>query len=117
MKILIVDDEEILLEVLAELIESAGFEVISESNSQRAAELINSSPDIDLLITDANMPGLKGPDLAALFHSKKPDARICILSGHLDASGVYAEKCVGLPVTFVTKPVESKVLIDWISAK
>ncbi|MCK5227875.1 MAG: sigma-54-dependent Fis family transcriptional regulator, partial [Desulfobulbaceae bacterium] len=57
--ILLVDDEPNYLVVLSELLKEEGFEVITAENGEKAFMVIEKS-DLDLVITDMNMPGMDG---------------------------------------------------------
>ena len=57
--ILLVDDEPNYLVVLSELLREEGFEVITAENGEKAFMVIEKS-DLDLVITDMNMPGMDG---------------------------------------------------------
>ncbi|MEY2882643.1 MAG: hypothetical protein RL490_367 [Pseudomonadota bacterium] len=56
-RILIVDDEALVLEIACMEFEDAGFDVLAASDGTTALELIGGDPDIDLLFTDIRMPG------------------------------------------------------------
>ncbi len=63
--ILLVDDEEQVVQVTGEILQSLGYEVVGRSSPQDALELFFSSPDqFDLVLTDLTMPGLTGLELS-----------------------------------------------------
>lgn len=64
-KILLVDDEVNLRQILHSILESYGLDVVSLSNGKQAYEyLINNHMDVDLVISDIKMPIMGGTDLA-----------------------------------------------------
>lgn len=61
-KILIVDDETDIRNVLEILLSGNGYTVVQASNAPAAVEIVKSNPDIDLVILDIMMPGMSGID-------------------------------------------------------
>ena len=62
-KILIVDDEEKIRELLKEFLSRMGFDVIQAKGGQEAVELLQNDPKIDLMILDMKMPRYTGLDV------------------------------------------------------
>lgn len=69
MTILAVDDEAHILHVVSLKLTNAGFNVLTANDAEEALELAASST-IDLLITDFQMPGMSGLDLARKLHGE-----------------------------------------------
>ena len=113
-KVLFVEDEPILLELIAENITDAGFIVLSAKDGPEAMAHIEKEPGIDILITDLNVPGAKGDIIATHFRKKYAQAPICILSGHLDAESTIKFEIPMDPITFKSKPTPQKELINWL---
>jgi CheY-like chemotaxis protein len=108
-RVLIVEDEPIILFYEAELAEGAGFIAIMASNSDEAIRELESSPDIEILLTDVNMPGsMDGLALAVLVHQRWPDIRIVIASGRNDTR----DPDLRLDSIFVAKPFTPSELIS-----
>ena len=59
MKILIVDDDDIALDLLGESLTQAGHEVVAVTSGREALTLLDSEP-IQMVITDWTMPGITG---------------------------------------------------------
>jgi len=55
--VLIVEDEFLLRMEAAEMIEAAGFGVVEAGNADQAIEILESRPDITVVVTDVQMPG------------------------------------------------------------
>lgn len=80
-KILVVDDEEFIDELLQQHLGKAGFQTISFFNSQDALEYIENNPSsIDLAIIDHNMPGISGAALAERLRAMMPELPIIIMA-------------------------------------
>jgi CheY-like chemotaxis protein len=74
-KILIVEDESDLREIVAMVLASYGFETVSVSNGLEALTVLRLSPEsIGLVLTDLNMPVMNGREFLEL---KAADERIC----------------------------------------
>ncbi len=100
---LVVDDDPIMLEVLRERLEHAGFQVTTRSEALGTALWIAThQPDIVLL--DVVMPALSGGELASLmrrraiaesagviFHSSKPETELQALVDHTGALGAISK--------------------------
>src|SRR2546421_7424691 len=67
--ILAVDDEAHILHVVSLKLSNAGFNVLTANDAEEALELAATS-NVDLLITDFQMPGMSGLDLARKLHSE-----------------------------------------------
>jgi CheY-like chemotaxis protein len=80
-KVLLVDDEPLVLEVVAAMLEDLGCEVETSMTAADALKVIGSKQDIDVLLTDVNMPGLDGRQLAFRAKQMQPDLQVLLLSG------------------------------------
>lgn len=80
--ILLVDDEVLVLEELAETFEFEGFDVTTALSGEDALKLDNIH-DIDVVVSDLRMPGFNGLDLCKIL-SLRPHfhAKMILLSGH-----------------------------------
>lgn len=80
LRILLIDDEEILLEVISELLGSGGHVVDNFAEPKSALEQFKTR-DYDLVITDRAMPGMSGDQLAAEMKKLKPETPIFMVTG------------------------------------
>src|SRR5262249_3011981 len=87
-KILVLDDEEQLAEMLAEFLTMLGHTTTVCHSAQRALALIDGC-DFDLILSDYRMPVLNGQQFYQLLTAKKPDLarRIVFLTGDLVNDG------------------------------
>ena len=80
--VLLVEDEQDLLEVAAELVRSIGYDVITATNGSDALVLLEQHPEINILFTDVMMPnGMSGVELARSAKAQHPDLKIVLASG------------------------------------
>jgi signal transduction histidine kinase/CheY-like chemotaxis protein len=81
--ILLADDEPMLSELLSELLESSGYNVIKVSSGDEAIRLLTEEIKVDLAIIDYNMPGKTGLDTIAEIRNLKFDMPIILSSGSM----------------------------------
>lgn len=79
--VLLVDDDEDVLDVIAGMLEDLGCNVIRASSGAEALELLESNDQISILITDINMPGMDGHELAERAARRRPSLKVLQLSG------------------------------------
>jgi DNA-binding response OmpR family regulator len=80
MKILIIDDEEQVREVLRMWLENAGYEVFEAVDGKMGVDVHRNNP-VDMLICDLIMPGQEGFETIAQFRSQYPEVCIIAISG------------------------------------
>lgn len=87
LKILMVDDDENILEVVEETLRDMGFEVIIARRGSEALETLQQNDDIDVLFTDVAMPGnISGVELARRAREMHPRMMILLSSGYASNS-------------------------------
>ncbi len=86
MCVLLVEDEPLIREIMAESLEDAGFVVIQASTGDEAISVILDPPaTITALVTDFHMPGeADGADVASRIREKWPEMPVVIASGRPD---------------------------------
>lgn len=84
LKVLLVDDDEIVRMVITAFLEDEGFYPL-EAASGRDALAILETEDVVVAVVDVNMPGMDGHDFIRRAHRLRPGLRFVIHSG----SGVY----------------------------
>jgi two-component system, cell cycle sensor histidine kinase and response regulator CckA len=110
-KVLLVEDEPSLREVLTEFIRSAGMQVTSVSSAQEAIARLDAGESLDVLLTDLVMPAMDGRSLAQAARSKRPNLHIIYMSGHTDDTLLQRELMSdGLP--YLQKPFSRGDLIN-----
>lgn len=87
--ILVVDDEEGLLDLAKESLESLGYQVLIASSGQEAIDIFSSTQRISLLFSDVVMPGgINGFNLAEVALASHPELKILLTSGYTDKEPV-----------------------------
>ena len=108
--ILVVDDEESLADLNAEILRSAGFDVSVANSGDEALEQCTKK-DFGLVFTDIIMPGLNGYELTEKIKSDHPQVKIIVTSGY-DESVSVTESQQSLYETHLDKPVGRVRLLD-----
>lgn len=82
-KILVVEDDKMVLSILVKTLEKAGYRVTSAKTGDEALALFKADPRFDLLLTDIMMPGtLKGRALSRAVRETVPDLPVVFMSGY-----------------------------------
>ena len=83
--VLVVDDEERIRHFVRAILEEAGYRVLLAGGSDDALGTADRFVGpIDLVLTDAFMPGLSGPEMVERLHPQRPESKILYMSGHTD---------------------------------
>ena len=92
--ILLVDDEDLVRQATAEMLREMGHRVIEATSGRAALVQVIDNQDIDLLITDHLMPGIRGSELAEEVSRRRPGLPALLLTGYANlASG----EATGIP--------------------
>ena len=108
--ILVVDDEELMVELAQEILESSGYHVVTANSGKQALDILDKE-SIDLVVTDVVMPNMDGYELASHILSKTPDIKIQIVSGFEDDHHLNVEPR-DLRKNIIYKPYSSKKLLE-----
>jgi two-component sensor histidine kinase/CheY-like chemotaxis protein len=85
--VLVVEDEMVLRMRAVDIVEDAGFTPVEAVNADEAMTILESRSDIDLLLTDIQMPGsMDGLKLAHAVHDRWPTIKIILVSGQVKPS-------------------------------
>lgn len=78
--ILLVDDSTIIRDVYSEVLRKAGHYVMKACDGYEAQNLAEASSPFDLLLTDYQMPGMTGAELAIWLHQRWPQTGVLLVS-------------------------------------
>ena len=98
--VLVVDDEPLLVELAAGMLRELGCDVITSHSADEALRILDAEPRITILLTDVQMPGVSGFELAARARRKRSDLRVVFASGRDRVDGE----------AFVAKPFSRQTL-------
>jgi len=108
MRILIVDDEGPIREVLRDFFEGEGFEVSEAVDGAGALELARKEP-FDVVLTDLKMPGLDGIQVLKEIRHILPDTAVLILTGYPSNESTIAALELGCD-GYLNKPINLSLL-------
>lgn len=114
--ILLVDDEEQVVKVTGEILQSLGYSVTTCVEPIRAVEIFSRNPDaFDLVITDLTMPGLTGLELSKKIKDMRSDVSIILSTGYSDQISKANTKEAGIDAYFM-KPVSMRELSSLVAS-
>lgn len=112
---MLVDDEAMVVRVVARLLERAGYEVSVHLDPRQALEVIRNAPGaFDVLLTDMTMPGMTGIELATGAADAGSTMPVVLLSGWVDAEAEQAARAAGI-ARILGKPVQVNALADVVA--
>lgn len=107
--ILVVDDDKMHREIEQYCLERHGYTVLSAASGSEALTLLEQHP-IHLVISDFNMPGMKGNELAKRIQTLYPDVPIVILS----SDKFLADYVRTLKISFMEKPINTEKFLHLV---
>ena len=106
--ILLVEDEAFVRNVTREILQAAGYRVLTAGDGVAAKRLYDEfEPEVDLLLTDMILPGENGGELAAIMRRENPRLRVLFVTGYADQ--IVVLKDAG--EEYLLKPFCSEVLL------
>ena len=106
-RILVVDDIASIRTMLVSTLLDAGYRAVAAESVAAAAQVLGTQP-IDLLITDGSLPDGSGLVLARSARSVKPELKVVLASGSLEADPIFD--------AVLLKPFDSKELLEVVEA-
>ncbi|MCG2721258.1 MAG: response regulator [Thermodesulfovibrionales bacterium] len=108
-----IDDEEEVLELVRDILETHGYRVLHSTNPLSALDIAkNLGTDLHLVITDIMMPLMNGKELIENLKTIKPDVRVIAISAYSD--GVLEQDLMMVDV-FLQKPFEASRLLSSVN--
>ena len=92
LRILVIEDDAVVRDVLCDILQSLGHEVQNAPDGMRGiARLESQHGAVDVVLTDLQMPGMTGWDVAHAVKSGWPGVKVAVLTADPDAPGHAAE--------------------------
>lgn len=114
LKLLFVEDEEDLLNIITDTLTKLQANFLTAPDGEKALALIEANPDIDLIITDINMPNMNGLELIEKAQEKGIKKPFVIMSAHTEKE--YMEKAEALGIeNYLLKPFDFIKFIELVS--
>jgi CheY-like chemotaxis protein len=110
-KVLVADDEQVIANTLAIILNQAGFEARAVYSGEAAIEALDSFQP-DMLITDVIMTGITGIDAAIAARARLPRCKVLLFSGQAATSGLLDQaRLQGHEFEVLAKPVHPTDLL------
>jgi len=106
--VLVIDDEQNMQAVMRMILEGAGHEVWLADNGEEAMQYVQ-HPDLDVVLTDLNMPGMGGEAFVLKFRKERPDVPVIIVTAHGTIRSAVKSVQDGA-ADYLTKPFEPEQL-------
>lgn len=110
--ILLAEDDDMLLEITTNCLESSGYTVVQARDGAEAVALFEQhADDIDLVLLDAIMPKMTGKQAWNEISELRPGMKACFVSGYANEI-ISGKVAVDFNVPFISKPVMPRVLLQ-----
>jgi two-component system cell cycle sensor histidine kinase/response regulator CckA len=102
--VLVVEDERIMLRLLAKFLSRQGYQVLLAADGEQAIDgYCRHKTEIDVVLLDVGLPKVSGVDVLRKMKKENPDVRVVVASGYLDAQMKTEMYRAGVKA-FVDKP-------------
>ncbi len=109
-KLLVIDDDAKLLASYKDLLAPYGFEVLTAADGRLAMPIVESHPDIMLVILDLKMPGMDGMEWLRWYRDGKRDCPVIVISAYKFES----DEALLQPAATLEKPFHVAELLDLV---
>ena len=115
-KIIVVDDEPVITNTLCQILRNAGYATFAAYEAEGAMMLCRHH-SAAMLISDVNMPGISGIELAQQISREMPRCHIILFSGHVDTAPLLrAARQEGFHFECLAKPMLPDALLAKVSS-
>jgi DNA-binding NtrC family response regulator len=113
LRVLVIDDERMVADSLAQILNMFGYHALSVYSAQAAIDHVGTTP-YDLVVSDVVMDGkLSGIDLAIQLATSLPKCKVLLMSGNISTSDLLREaQKKGNAFDVLAKPVHPSVILD-----
>ncbi len=109
-KMLVIDDEEIVLKSCRKIFEAEGFAVVTTANPQEGLKLVSEST-FDVILVDWMMPGFDGMDVVEEIDKRSPNSAVVMISGYTSV-GRATEAMKRGAMDYVSKPFRPEEITE-----
>lgn len=111
--VLVVDDDRGVLRLTARMLRLEGYTVLEAASGPEALRVLETEPDIRVVVTDVVMPGMHGLDLAARILERERRPEVVLMTGHAaELSSQLERRDPTLPL--LLKPFTSQQLVKTV---
>ena len=113
MSILVIDDDVLITNLVARILKPEGQEVLVVNKPEDAMAVAEAAGDVDLIISDAVMPGISGPELVEQLVQKYPRVKVLFMTG---LGRFPIQVSFGGTCEFIQKPFRAAELVKTVKA-
>ncbi len=110
-RVLLVEDDDDNRELMAEVLATAGFEVVSAASGQNGLRTLSERP-VDVIVTDVGMPGMGGLELARAAKAVAPSVPVIVVTGWAEREDIASAREVS---AVLVKPVDPDTLAQAVA--
>ena len=110
--ILIVDDDEGMVETLADILTARRYDVVTARSGETAVDQAARSP-VDVVLMDIQMPGINGVQALHAMKAASPDIKVIMMTA-FTRDELVAEAQRAAPVAIVPKPLDLRYVLDLV---
>ncbi|HWB46475.1 MAG TPA: PAS domain S-box protein [Hyphomicrobiaceae bacterium] len=107
--VLVIEDEPLVRLLIIDVLDDLGYRALEANDGPKGLRILQSSEQIDLLITDIGLPGLNGRQVADAARVTRPNLKILFMTGYAE-NAVAAKGMLGPGMQIITKPFVMDVL-------
>src|SRR5688572_10518256 len=113
MRILIVDDEEVLRDVLDAVLRREGFDILSAASGEECLSVLDSE-DVDLIILDVMLPGISGIDTLRAIRISNPHLPVIVITAFSSIDGAIEAMKHGA-FHYIPKPFKNEEVVHTVN--
>ena len=115
-RVLVVDDDQLILNATARLLKHVGYEVMGYTLPEEALTVFGEGPlAYDAIISDFRMPTMNGLQLCERLIELRKDVPILLVSGYIDEIDIERAEEIGIGGV-LSKPLSAQQLAAWLDA-
>lgn len=111
--VLVVEDDEDVLSYTIDALETLGYQAIGARDADKALVALDNHPDVDLLMTDVELPGLNGQELAEAVAVRRSDIPVIYTTGYT-RNAIVHRQILDRSAKALTKPFSRQALAPLI---
>jgi two-component system response regulator VanR len=117
LKILYIEDEEIVQKAISSVLEDVVEDVILASGGKIALQKVAENPDISLIITDIQMPNMNGVEFSKEFRKSNQETPIIAITAFDNSTPILNSNAIGDDIgidKYLQKPADVDAILDSI---
>jgi len=111
-RVLLVEDDDDNRELIAEVLEASGWEVVSAATGQEGLKAL-SEQAVDVVLTDLGMPGMGGLEMARAAKAIAPSVPVVVVTGWADDDDIIRARGREVDAVLV-KPIDREALLGTV---